>query len=244
MTDPASQRLILLHGWLGDPADFAGLGRDLPQLTALPLPGHGGLELRPGTTTDEALDDLAERIVEAAAGKPYVLGGYSMGGRAAAWLTATGRARPDALVLIAASPGLPDEAARAERLAVDRARADELRSGPFEDFLERWYRLPLFAGLRDRDEFPRLLERRLRRDPEQVARALELLSVGRQPDLAKHDFETEVMYIAGAQDRKYSALRDGWTGSRAVLVGDAGHAVHIEQPAAVAQAIRNLEWLR
>lgn len=244
MTEPGAKRLILLHGWLGDPADFAGLSTELPQLIALPLPGHGGLELRPGTTTDQALDDLAERIAEVAEGEPFALGGYSMGGRAAAWLTATGRVRPGALVLIAASPGLSDDAARAERLEVDLRRAGELRSGPFEEFLERWYRLPLFAGLRGREDFPRLLERRLRRDPEQAARALELLSVGRQPDLTKHEFEMEVMYIAGAQDRKYAALRDGWTGSSATLVGDAGHAVHIEQPAAVARAIRNLEWLR
>lgn len=239
-----TRRLILLHGWLGDPADFEGLRSDLPELAALPLPGHGGLPLRPETTTEQTLDDLAARIEEAADGQPFALGGYSMGGRAAAWLTATGRVRPGALVLIAASPGLPDETERAERLAVDQRRAEELRAGPFEDFLERWYRLPLFANLRERADFPRLLERRLRRDPQQAARALELLSVGRQPDLTKHDFELEVKYIAGAQDRKYAALRDGWTGSGATLVGDAGHAVHVEQPAAVAQAIRNMEWLR
>lgn len=238
------KRLILLHGWLGDPADFDGLRGELPELTALPLPGHGGLELWPETTTEQVLDDLAARIEREAGGRPCALGGYSMGGRAAAWLTATGRVRPEALVVIAASPGLADQTERAERLQVDLRRADELRTGPFEDFLERWYRLPLFADLRRHEDFPRLLERRLRRDPQQAARALELLSVGRQPDLTRHEFGIEMMYIAGAQDSKYAALRNGWTGSSATLVGDAGHAVHVEQPADVAQAIRNMEWLR
>lgn len=244
MTDPGNRHLILLPGWLGDPADFEGLRGELPGLDVLPLPGHGGLELHSATTTDQVLDDLAGRIETAAAGGPFTLGGYSMGGRVAAWLAATKRVTPRALVLIAASPGLPDEAERIERLAVDHERADELRTGPFEGFLDRWYRMPLFADLRRREDFPRILQRRLRRDPQQAARALELLSVGRQPDLTRHEFKMESMYIAGARDRKYADLRDGWPGSGVVLVSGAGHAVHLEQPGPVARAIREMESLR
>lgn len=239
-----TERLILLHGWLGDPADFIALRGHLPDLIALPLPGHGGLKLDEETTTDEALNDLAERIDEKADGEPYVLGGYSMGGRAAAWLTVTGRVEPQALVLMASSPGLPTQGEREDRLAADERLAFELREKGFAEFLDRWYRLPLFAELRERPEFPEILRRRLARDPKQCARALELLSVGRQPDLTQHDFKREVLYLAGDRDRKYSDLATGWQNARAALIAGAGHAVHLERPDEVAARIREMESLK
>jgi 2-succinyl-6-hydroxy-2,4-cyclohexadiene-1-carboxylate synthase len=237
-------RLVLLHGWLGDVADFDGLRETLPDLVSVPLPGHGGQNLAAATTTDDVLGDLAMRIEAAAAGQDYVLGGYSMGARTAAWLTATQRVDPAALVLIAGAPGITTPAERLQRLAIDIERAAEVRTRDFTEFLEHWYRLPLFADLHRREDFATILERRRARDPEQCARALELLSVGRQPDLTRHDFAREVLYIAGALDRKYSALADGWKNSRAELIPDAGHAVHLERPAAVAGRIRALESLR
>ncbi len=239
-----ADRLILLHGWLGDPGDFEGLQRHLPEMTGLSLPGHGKRVLDARATTESVLEGLAEDIERVADTGSYVLGGYSMGGRAAAWLTATGRLSPQALVLIAASPGLPTRSRRDERRAVDEVRAQQLRDQEFTKFLDRWYRLPLFADLRHGEDFEATLQRRLQRDPQQCARALELLSVGNQPDLTEHDFEREVLYIAGLQDRKYADLATGWKNVRAELIPGAGHAVHLQRPDEVAARIREMESLK
>ena len=234
------RKLILLHGWLGDPGDFDGLSLHLPHLVALPLPGHGGPELNLASRTGPVLDELAGRILDEAGGEPFTLGGYSMGGRLAAWLTFEKKVRPEALLLIAAGPGIPDETMRRDRLALDRCRAADVCGSKFPDFLERWYRKKLFGSLRERDDFGSILERRRRRDPRQVAYALEVLSIGCQPDLTRRKFEIEMMYIAGEQDRKYAALAAGWKNAKTAIVAGAGHAVHLEQPAEVARLIQ--EW--
>ena len=235
-----ARKLILLHGWLGGPVDLEGLRAELPHLSVLPLPGHGGAELDLTSKTEAVLDELAECIWDEAGGESYTLGGYSMGGRLAAWLTAKKKVRPEALVLIAASPGIPDKTARRDRLALDRCRAAEVRLAKFREFLDRWYHQKLFGDLREREEYPQIIARRLKRDQRQVARALELFSVGRQPDLTCHDFAVEVLYIAGEQDRKYSALSAGWRNAKTAIVAGAGHAVHLENPTEVGRLIK--EW--
>ena len=229
MADPAAS-LILLHGWLGDVADFDALRRILPESSALSLPGHGGLVLDEASTTEDALADLADRINSAAAGRPFTLVGYSMGGRLAAWLVHLRLIEPDRLVLIAASPGLADPRERQARLDHDLDLAEQLRTGDFRSFLHRWYRQALFGDLCHREDFPALIERRLRRDRRQTARALELLGVGRQPDLSGFRLGLEVLYLAGRRDEKYARIAAG-LGDRGVVVAGAGHAVHLEDPA-------------
>ena len=58
-------------------------------------------------------------------------------------------------VIVGASPGIEDEAERAARAELDEARARDLETQPFEDWLEAWYGQPLFAPLRGDAGLPR-----------------------------------------------------------------------------------------
>ena len=233
--------LIFLHGWLGDEADFEPLRPILPGMSTVPLPGHGGLDLGDESTTGDALAHLAGRINKSAGDRSFTLAGYSMGGRLAAWLVDAGLVRPDKLVLIAASPGSADERERRERLARDRDLAKRLRDEDFAAFLDQWYRQSLFGDLRHRPEFGALIERRLRHDRQQLARALELFSVGRQPYLGGFRLAPDILYLAGNRDAKYAQVATE-TATGAVIIEDAGHAVHLEKPEAVGELI--LEFWR
>ena len=51
-------------------------------------------------------------------------------------------------LLVGGHVGLGDDAARAERAALDAGRAAALRSGPLEAFVVEWEALPLFATQR------------------------------------------------------------------------------------------------
>ena len=73
--------------------------------------------------------------------------GYSMGGRLCLQLALD---RPDLverLVLVSASPGIADAAARATRVEADEQLAQDIERDGVDAFLERWVAQPLFATL-------------------------------------------------------------------------------------------------
>ena len=216
---------------------------------------------QPGTSVPEAaasnwFPDAARRLEQACARLPAppVVVGYSMGGRLALY-TAVRRPRAAcALVLLGADPGIAEPAARAERRARDEALACELAAvgdeQAFAAWLRRWYAAPLFGRLNRNPAFEELLRRRLRQLPEALAAALRGLSVARQPYLwsALRAVPIPALFIAGAGDTKYravaqriAALGAPW---HAAVVPDAAHAVHVEQPRAVAGLVRSFALRR
>ena len=193
----------------------------------------------------------ARRLAHACARLPAapVLVGYSMGGRLALYAAVRHPGVARALVLLGADPGIAEPAARAERRARDDALARELAAAgnelAFAAWLRRWYAAPLFGRLHRHAAFETLLRRRLRQRPGALAAALRGLSVSRQPALwnALQALPVPALFIAGAEDAKYRAVAGriaalGPPRQAAVCPG-AAHAVHIEQPDAVAGLIRS-----
>ena len=82
----------------------------------------------------------------------FVLCGYSLGGRIALHVALAAPQRVTALVLIACSAGIEDEAERAERRRSDGALVKQLRSAPFEQFIERWQTVKLPSPLTEKPD--------------------------------------------------------------------------------------------
>ena len=242
--------------------ELPGHGAAAPVAGAAPdwSPGSARRRGQPGANLPEPagesgalgwFPDAACRLKETCARlpEPPVVVGYSMGGRLALDMAVRHPGAARGLVLLGADPGIADPAARAERRVRDDALADDLAAvgdvQAFAAWLRRWYALPLFGRLNRKPVFEGLLRRRLRQRPEALAAALRGLSVSRQLPLWKAlpRLPVPALYIAGAEDTRYRAVADRiaalgppW---RAAVCPDAAHAVHIEQPEAVAGLIRS-----
>ena len=237
----AGPRLALVHGFTqngrcwGEVADDLALDHEV-LLPDLPLHGRSA-----GVVAD--LVQTADLLAEAVGPATWL--GYSMGGRACLHLALE---RPDvvaALVLLGATAGLDDAAARSERVAADEVLARRLEVDGLEAFLDHWLALPLFGGLSAEAQHR---EARLENDARALATSLRVAGTGAQEPLwdRLQEVRAPVLVVAGALDGRFVA-----TGERLVsalggeaelrLVPGAGHAAHLEQPQAFLDVVR--PWL-
>jgi 2-succinyl-6-hydroxy-2,4-cyclohexadiene-1-carboxylate synthase len=221
-------RLILVHGFAQIADSWAPVLRALPDsIDALAI------------EVPEGLDFENTAAVLGLRGGQAVYVGYSMGGRLCLELALERPDLVDALVLVSASPGIADERERALRRAADDALALDVERDGVDAFLERWLAQPLFASLAR--EVAGLDERRRGNSVERITHQLRALGQGVQPSrwdrLAK--LEMPVLLVTGAFDRRYRdiaaamATRIG-PNAETVIVPNAGHAVLLEQPGALA----------
>jgi 2-succinyl-6-hydroxy-2,4-cyclohexadiene-1-carboxylate synthase len=234
---PALGRLVLAHGFTQTQASWAPVGDRLArrwQVVRVDLPGHGGSgRVRAG------FQEAAGLVGETGGAAAYV--GYSLGGRLCLRLALD---RPDlvrALVLIGASPGIADPRARAERRAADERLATRIEREGVAAFVDQWLAGPLFATL-PAEAAGRA--DRLANTPEGLADALRRLGTGAQEPLWDRlgALRPPTLLVAGALDGKFAAVAGEMAAAigpaaRVALVPGAGHAAHLERPAALAAMV-------
>jgi 2-succinyl-6-hydroxy-2,4-cyclohexadiene-1-carboxylate synthase len=232
--------LVLLHGFTHTGASWDHVVAALPQRyrpVAPDIRGHGTASgVRPVSLAAVIAD------VRAVATEPFELAGYSMGGRLALHVALALAERVRRLVLIGASPGIADPKARCERRAADEALAEEVEVMSIEAFAQRWARTAVLA------DQPAAVQAavhadRLRSAPAGLAAALRGLGTGALPPLWARlgELAVPVELLVGERDRKFrdvaAQMAAALPVARVHVVGGAGHAVHLEAPAAVAEVI-------
>ncbi|MCE9616466.1 MAG: 2-succinyl-6-hydroxy-2,4-cyclohexadiene-1-carboxylate synthase [Lentisphaerae bacterium] len=248
--NPAAQPVVLLHGFLGSADDWDLVAADLARdcyCIAIDLPGHGGsIRLpNPASYTFAGAAEEIQEVLEDLRVANAVLAGYSMGGRLALQLAVQNPGRWRALVLESASPGLVDETDKLLRQAADEEWAMRLERAPFSDFLKSWYEQAMFsARATDSHGLDRMLARRRRNEPDELARAMRGLGVGHQPALWEQlgALTMPILLLAGEFDLKYVDVSERMQhlcrkASR-VIVSSAGHNVHVDNPEAYLRAVR------
>lgn len=247
--DPSLPAVVFLHGFMGDSGDWKDVAEGLSDylhIVAVDLPGHGRSLSLPkeyysivggATQVVTLMNDLSIEL--------FALVGYSMGGRLALQLAVTCPSRVARLVLESTTAGLKDEEARHERIASDEQKAKELEQSSLEQFVDSWYRQPLFASLADRpDLLSDLKARRSQNEPGELAKSLRLSGTGTMTPLwdALTSIECPTLCLAGELDPKYAALARqmavAMPNCRAEIMPDAGHIVHSEQPEAYIARLR------
>ena len=172
--------------------------------------------------------------------------GYSMGGRVAMRVALQAPERLWALVLESASPGIADPADRRARVRQDAKLAAQIRKDGVAAFADYWQSLSLFASQSRLPESTRqaLRNQRLQHTANGLANSLQGLGAGRQEPVLERlrGLHVPVLLLAGTLDDKYCGLANDMAAllpcSRVRIVPDAGHAVHLEQPAAFDDAVR------
>jgi 2-succinyl-6-hydroxy-2,4-cyclohexadiene-1-carboxylate synthase len=193
----------------------------------------------PAPSTAPTFVDAAAAL--ASGRRPYV--GYSQGGRLCLQLALD---RPDVverLVLVSASPGIADDAARAARRDADEQLARGIEQDGVDAFLEHWIAQPLFATLAP--ERARLEDRRAANTVETLTYQLRVLGQGSQPSNWDRlgELDAPVLVIVGERDEKYvaigHAMADAFRDAHVEVVAGAGHACHLERPEIVHQLLRS-----
>lgn len=174
--------------------------------------------------------------------------GYSQGGRIALWIASRHPTRLLTLATIGAHAGL-EGGERRRRQEADRALADRIEREGIGWFASYWPSLPIFAGLARRGATlnERLDAARRRNDPSHLAAQLRGLGAGVVEPFWDQLASITVpsLLIAGEDDHRYVAfarrLHACIPNSEVALIPSAGHAPHLEQPAAVA-ALLAAKW--
>lgn len=241
--------LICFHGFGED-------GRTWDQLTlpgfriyAIDMMGHGKTSVPWSPTSydsDIILDDLQFLCTVISRRKPFVLLGYSMGGRLALQMALE---YPDlpyrALILESASPGIKDRQDRLQRCIKDAGLAARIESHGAIWFANYWEKLPIFETQRHLSPAVQaaIRQRRCEVSPHGLAGMLRgagqgmFLYAGNKLNRLK----MPTLYISGELDEKYDTIRREvyaqWPNITTTSVAGAGHNVHVEKPEEFAEIV-------
>jgi 2-succinyl-6-hydroxy-2,4-cyclohexadiene-1-carboxylate synthase len=252
--------VLCLHGAYGAPGDFDAVCTALaavlsPAVRAAAgpvvvpwLPGHD-------PTATSTMPELSKRWGAAlqqltpGGSSPVHLVGYSLGARLALALSLrlvrAAPARLASLTLVAGTAGLDDENDRHARAALDDERASAFDRDPAA-FLKDFWRLPVFGGLASHPAHDAALAVRVERAHRapQLSAWLAGLSVGRMPPLGSSLpalVGVPVALVVGARDDAYrvhaARIAAALPHATTTTVNDAGHALLLEAPDAVAAAV-------
>ncbi len=244
--------LLVLHGFTGDAESMASVSEALEadmQVIRLELIGHGDSD------APEELDSYTmQACVRQIAGvvraldlaqAPHLLG-YSMGGRAALSAAVAHPALFESLVLVGATAGIADPAARAERIAADEALAERIEREDLAKFVDAWMALPIFASQTrlGQSYLEAARAQRMRNRPHGLAQSLRGMGAGAQPPIfdAVGRFEKPALLVVGGEDVKFQdiarQLQAGMPNAQIAVLEGAGHAAHLEAPDAFARVVR------
>jgi 2-succinyl-6-hydroxy-2,4-cyclohexadiene-1-carboxylate synthase len=232
--------VVLLHGFTNSGAIWtpviSGLGERYRAL-APDIRGHASATGAEPVTLEAVIDDVAALTTE-----PFTLVGYSQGGRIALHVALALPHRVTRLVLIGASPGLADEAEREQRRLADERLAERIESLPIDEFALQWAQTPILADIPP-DTAAISHQDRLQSTPQGLAAALRGLGTGTLPPLWSRlpEVQMPVALLAGERDAKFIAIAREMARcirhAKVTVVPGAGHAVHLERPDAVVEAL-------
>ena len=159
--------VLLLHGFMGSLHEWKEVINELKEdffLIALDLPGHGKTKAEHYSSKQDFLNELNTFAKALGDFNPMAIG-YSMGGRMLLQHEKQFPGLFSKLILESVHPGLIESHEKSERLLKDQSLLDGLyTTAKFRDFLDKWYDLPLFSGIKSLPNYEELIKARLNLD--------------------------------------------------------------------------------
>ena len=237
---------LLLHGFTGSATSWGALIGALAdgrrRVIAVDLLGHGGSDA-PAAPARHAVERQAAdvaHLLDRLDAAPAAVVAYSFGARIGLRLALDHPAAVERLILESPSAGLADPDSRASRRAADERWATLLETDGLDAFADAWEAQPVFASRRrlPDDERRRLREALLANRAAALATSLRGAGQGAMEPLYDRlpEVRQPTLVLAGALDavgrERAEAVATGIPGARFEIIADAGHAPHLEAPAA------------
>jgi 2-succinyl-6-hydroxy-2,4-cyclohexadiene-1-carboxylate synthase len=221
---------VLLHGFTQTSRSwvrYIDLLQPEQSIIRFDAPGHAN-----STSVSADLPTTATMVAEQGAKADYI--GYSMGARLALHIASLHPESVRRLVLISGSPGLRSPSERSARVQSDEKLALEILEIGVEKFVAKWLSAPMFAGLISTSAD---IQDRLRNTAEGLASSLRTSGTGSQQSLWDRlsELSMPVLLIVGENDQKFRQINSEMKNlissqTELVIIQNAGHAVHLEQP--------------
>jgi 2-succinyl-6-hydroxy-2,4-cyclohexadiene-1-carboxylate synthase len=230
---------VLLHGFTQTSRSwvrYIDLLQPEQSIIRFDAPGHAN-----STSVSADLPTTATMVAEQGAKADYI--GYSMGARLALHIALL---HPDSvrrLVLISGSPGLRTLAEQIERQQSDEHLAQEIIQVGVSQFVSKWLSNPMFANLVSTEGE---IKDRLRNSVDGLVSSLTMSGTGSQQSLWDRlsELSMPVLLIVGENDQKFRQINSEMKNlissqTELVIIQNAGHAVHLEQPKQCVSVIAN-----
>lgn len=239
--------LLMLHGFMGSHKDWDEVTKLIEDeffMIQIDLPGHGKTNSSPYSKQQDFLDELKVFVEKINDYSPLGLG-YSMGGRMLLQLETETPGLFSKLVLESVHPGIENEEEKEKRLESDRHLFDGIDSQEdFKSFLNNWYSLPLFEGIKDHPNFEKLLESKANSDIAELKQALILLSTGHQKDCSSvfEKSKNPIHYLSGQNDQKYTQFAESFKrlnnpNLKVHIFENCSHNIHFQTPESISKAL-------
>lgn len=241
MSTEKKNLIVSLHGFLGEPTDWAFL-RDLGSQNEYLTPNlwtepELGPEHNFSTWAKNFQNYLEKNEIEKYDKK--ILCGYSMGGRLAAHHLVSFPDTWSCAFLISTNPGLISTEEKSSRVQNDKIWSQRFLQWDWEQVLKEWNSQSVF---KDGVKEPARRESKFSR--EKLAGALTEWSLGRQQNLREPiaNLGEKVLCMTGEKDTKFTSLTEEWTMQETkldhLISSRSGHRIIFDDPEFI---FRNVE---
>jgi 2-succinyl-6-hydroxy-2,4-cyclohexadiene-1-carboxylate synthase len=229
---------------MGQHQDWLPIVKSLPsslfskaKVHLLDLPGHGEAYIGEKEFTFELLINNLKEYTERKQDQKNIFIGYSMGGRIAFHLADNKTTK--GLFIESSSLGIEEVHERTRRLLQDKTLLSKVlnkeNGSSFSHFVDNWYNLPIFKGIKDSPNYHAHIAKVLKNDPIELQKAMNTLSVGNHLhfwDILRN-YNFPVKFICGKDDEKYSGigkrLIDNYPLVKVNIVPNCSHNIHLQQ---------------
>ncbi len=237
--------LVFLHGLLGTKSDWQKVIENLPysRCLSLDLPFHGENKDVAVEDFDQTAQFLEEQIQHIIKDEPYILIGYSLGGRIAQYYALQARVKIGhlkAVILEGTNLGLQSEQEKQGRLLNDKMWAERFFHETPEAVLEDWYQQPVFSHLNEQQR-KSLIEKRKANCRANIGKMLLATSLAKQPDFREKVRSSLLpfFYFCGERDQKFRQMAED-NQLDLTLIPHAGHNAHLENSTYFAKKIEDI----
>lgn len=235
--------IIFLHGFSGSTREWANV---LPLISssydciAVDLIGHG-LSEAPDSPLYYSSSSIVSQLHNLMSHLPVekiILAGYSMGGRAALSFAVRYPGMINALILESTSPGINNGKEREARKKNDELLADFIKEKGIEEFVNYWMNIDLFKNQKklSEDKLQVQLKEKLKNNKIGLVNSLIGFGTGVMPHLYEelNKLNFPILLLTGEFDTKFtkinSNIRSSFRDVNHVVIKEAGHNIHFEQP--------------